>query len=214
MPIVRGINMRLEPGQVLAVIGPSASGKTSLARLLIGLWPSLSGKVRLDGVDMYAWRKTELGPYVGYLPQDVQVLQGSVAENIARFGDVDMGRVQEAARAVGLHEFIMKLPLGYDTDVARDGAALSGGYRQRLGLARAFYGKPVFAVLDEPNSSLDEAGDAALLRAMEHYKALGTTMVVITHRASVLSVCDLVLLLRDGMQQAFGPRDEVLSETG
>ena len=214
MPIVRGINMRLEPGQVLAVIGPSASGKTSLARLLIGLWPSLSGKVRLDGVDMYAWRKTELGPYVGYLPQDVQVLQGSVAENIARFGDVDMGRVQEAARAVGLHEFIMKLPLGYDTDVARDGAALSGGYRQRLGLARAFYGKPVFAVLDEPNSSLDEAGDAALLRVMEHYKALGTTMVVITHRASVLSVCDLVLLLRDGMQQAFGPRDEVLSETG
>lgn len=214
LPIVRGINMRLEHGQVLAIIGPSASGKTSLARLLIGLWPSLSGKVRLDGVDMHAWRKTELGPYVGYLPQDVEVLQGSVAENIARFGDVDMGRVQEAARAVGLHEFIMKLPLGYDTDVARDGAALSGGYRQRLGLARAFYGKPVFVVLDEPNSSLDDAGDAALLRAMEHFKALGTTMVVITHRASVLSVCDLVLLMRDGMQHAFGPRDEILSKSG
>ena len=211
VPLVRGVNLRLEPGQVLAIIGPSASGKTSLARLLSGLWPCMSGKVRLDGVDMHAWRKTELGPYVGYLPQDVEVLQGTVAENIARFGDVDMGQVQEAARAVGLHEFIMKLPLSYDTDVARDGAALSGGYRQRLGLARAFYGKPVFVVLDEPNASLDEAGDAALLKAMEHFKALGATIVVITHRSSVLSACDLVLLMREGMQQAFGPRDEVLS---
>lgn len=211
VPLVRGVNLRLEPGQVLAIIGPSASGKTSLARLLTGLWPCLSGKVRLDGVDMHAWRKTELGPYVGYLPQDVEVLQGTVAENIARFGDVDMGQVQEAARAVGLHEFIMKLPLSYDTDVARDGAALSGGYRQRLGLARAFYGKPVFVVLDEPNASLDEAGDAALLKAIEHFKALGTTIVLITHRASVLSACDLVLLMREGMQQAFGPRDDVLS---
>jgi ATP-binding cassette subfamily C exporter for protease/lipase len=134
-----------------------------------------------------------------------------VAENIARFGDIDMNRIEEAARAVGLHDFIMTLPQGYDTDIARDGAALSGGYRQRVALARAFYGKPVFVVLDEPNASLDEAGDKALLRAMEHFKALGTTMVVITHRASVLLVCDLVLLMRDGAQQAFGPRDEVLS---
>lgn len=209
--LVRGVNLRLDPGQVMAVIGPSASGKTSLARLLTGLWPCTVGKVRLDGADMHAWRKTELGPSVGYLPQGVALLQGTVAENIARFGDIDMNRIAEAARAVGLHDFIMTLPQGYDTDIARDGAALSGGYRQRVALARAFYGKPVFVVLDEPNASLDEAGDKALLRAMEHFKALGTTMVVITHRASVLSVCDLVLLMRDGAQQAFGPRDEVLS---
>jgi ATP-binding cassette subfamily C exporter for protease/lipase len=158
--IVRGVQFGLNPGEVLAVVGPSASGKTTLARLLVGLWPAMSGKVRLDGADIHTWDKAELGPYLGYLPQGVELLEGTLAENIARFGDVDMVQVEAAARLVGLHDLIMALPQGYNSPIGRDGAVLSGGQRQRVGLARALYGKPVFVVLDEPNSSLDEAGDA------------------------------------------------------
>jgi ATP-binding cassette subfamily C exporter for protease/lipase len=209
--IVRGVQFALSPGEVLAVVGPSASGKTTLARLLVGLWPSMGGKVRLDGVDIHTWDKTELGPYLGYLPQGVELLDGSLAENIARFGDVDMVQVEAAARLVGLHELIMSLPEGYNSPVGRDGAMLSGGQRQRVGLARALYGKPVFVVLDEPNSSLDEAGDAALANAIASLKQLGTTFVVMTHRTSVLGVADKMLIMRDGAQQAFGPRDDVLA---
>ncbi|MCK2089606.1 type I secretion system permease/ATPase [Thauera aromatica] len=210
-PILRGVAFGLQPGEVLAVVGPSASGKTTLARLLVGLWPTNSGKVRLDGADVFAWDKLELGPHLGYLPQGVELLDGTLAENIARFGEVDLDKVHAAARAVGLHEFILSLPQGYDSPVGRDGAILSGGQRQRVALARALYGEPVFVVLDEPNSSLDDAGDAALAQAIARLKARGTTFVVMTHRTSVLAVADKMLVLRDGAQQAFGPRDQVLA---
>ena len=211
VPIVRGVQFALNRGEVLAVVGPSAAGKTTLARLLVGLWPAMGGKVRLDGVDIFSWDKSELGPYLGYLPQGVELLDGSLAENIARFGEVDMVQVEAAARLVGVHDLIMSLPEAYNSPVGRDGAMLSGGQRQRVGLARALYGKPVFVVLDEPNSSLDEAGDAALANAIAALKQLGTTFVVMTHRTSVLGVADKMLILRDGAQQAFGPRDEVLA---
>ena len=211
VPIVRGVQFGIQPGEVLAVIGPSASGKTTLARLLVGLWPTISGKVRLDGADVHAWDKAELGPYLGYLPQGVELLDGTLAENIARFGDVDMVQVEAAARLVGLHELIMSMPQGYNSPIGRDGTMLSGGQRQRVGLARALYGKPVFVVLDEPNSSLDEVGDAALAKAIATLKQMGTTFVVMTHRSSILGVADKILLMREGAQQAFGPRDEVLA---
>ena len=211
VPIVRGVQFAAQPGEVVAVIGPSASGKTTLAKLLVGLWPSISGKVRLDGADVQSWDKAELGPYLGYLPQGVELLDGTLAENIARFGDVDMAQVEAAARLVGLHELIMSMPQGYNSPIGRDGTMLSGGQRQRVGLARALYGKPVFVVLDEPNSSLDEAGDAALAGAIAALKQLGTTFVVMTHRSSILSVADKILLMREGAQQVFGPRDEVLA---
>jgi ATP-binding cassette subfamily C exporter for protease/lipase len=212
IPILKGIQFALQPGEVLAVVGPSAAGKTTLARLLVGVWPSLAGKVRLDGADVYAWNKTELGPHVGYLPQGVELIEGTLGENIARFGEGSQTRIEAAAKAVGMHEHIMSLPLGYDTPVGREGAVLSGGERQRVALARALYGDPVLVVLDEPNSSLDEVGDAALARAITERKAAGTTFVVMTHRTSVLAVADKLLVLREGAQQAFGPRDEVLAE--
>jgi ATP-binding cassette subfamily C exporter for protease/lipase len=210
-PIIRNVAFALPPGEMLAVVGPSASGKTTLARLLVGLWPAAGGKVRLDGVDVFSWDKTELGPHVGYLPQGVELFEGSLADNIARFGEVSMAKVEAAARLVGLHEFITNLPGGYNSPVGRDGGKLSGGQRQRVALARAMYGDPVFVVLDEPNSSLDDAGDAALAQAITLQKGRGTTFVVMTHRTSVLAVADKMLVLLDGAQQAFGPRDEVLA---
>lgn len=209
--ILRGVQFALKPGDALAVVGPSASGKTTLARLLVGVWPSLAGKVRLDGADVFAWNKEELGPHIGYLPQGVELLDGTIAENIARFGEVSRSAVAEAARAVGLHEWIESLPDGYDTRLGLDGARLSGGQRQRVGMARALYGDPTFVVLDEPNSSLDEAGEAALAQAVEAKRAMGTTFVLITHRTSALKACTHMLVLREGIQQAFGPRDEVLA---
>ncbi|WP_342128553.1 type I secretion system permease/ATPase [Hydrogenophaga sp. OTU3427] len=211
-PILKGLNFRLQPGEVLGVIGPSAAGKTTLARLLTGLWPATAGKVRLDGVDMHGWNKDELGPHVGYLPQGVALLEGTVAENIGRFGLTDLARVEAAARHVGLHDFIVSLPQGYDTPVGPDGAVLSGGQRQRIGLARAVYGRPVLVVLDEPNASLDEAGDIALAQTIRQLSAQGTTFVVITQRTNVLVVVHKLLVLREGMQHAFGPRDEVLPQ--
>ena len=210
-PILRGVQFALAPGEVLAVVGPSAAGKTTLARLLVGLWPAQGGKVRLDGADIHAWSKAELGAHLGYLPQGVELFEGTLAENIARFAEVEPAKVEAAARAVGLHEFILSLPQGYDSPVGPEGARLSGGQRQRVGLARALYGDPVFVVLDEPNSSLDEEGDAALARAIQDAKARGTTFVIMTHRTSVLGVADTMLVLHDGQQQAFGPRDDVLA---
>lgn len=211
VPILKGVAFALQPGEVLAVVGPSASGKTTLARLLAGLWPANSGKVRLDGVDVYTWDKAELGPHVGYLPQGVELFDGTLAENIARFGPVDSAKVEDAARAVGLHDMIVALPKGYDSPVGRDGAMLSGGARQRVGLARAIYGDPVFVVLDEPNSSLDEAGDAALASTILQLKSRGTTFVIMTHRTSVLAVADKMLILHEGQNRAFGPKDDVLA---
>ena len=209
--IVRGVAFALQPGEVLAVVGPSASGKSTLARLLVGLWPAASGKVRLDGVDIFSWDKAELGPHVGYLPQGVELLEGTLAQNIARFGEVDMHKVRAAAQAVGVDALIESLPQGYETVVGPGGVRLSGGQRQRIGLARALYGAATLIVLDEPNSNLDDEGDAALARAIAQASARGATVVVITHRTSVLGVAHKMLLIRDGVQQAFGPRDEVLA---
>jgi ATP-binding cassette, subfamily C, bacterial exporter for protease/lipase len=211
IPILKNVQFALRPGEVLGVIGPSASGKTTLARLLVGLWPAIAGKVRLDGADVFTWDKAELGPHVGYLPQGIELFEGTLAENIARFGEAEPAKIEAAARAVGLHEYIMELPQGYDSPVGREGAMLSGGQRQRVALARAIYGDPAYVVLDEPNSSLDEAGDAALAAAILELKARGTTFVVMTHRTSVLGVVDRLLVLHDGVVQAFGPRDEVLA---
>ena len=211
-PLLSGLKFDVPPGCVLAVVGPSASGKTSLAKLLMSIWHPVAGKVRLDGVDMHVWDKSELGPHLGYLPQGVELIEGTLAENMARFGELDMARVKAAAQRVGLHEFIEALPKGYDTPVGRDGGLLSGGQRQRVALARALYGDPVFVVLDEPNSSLDEAGDAALNQAIASLKAQGTSFVVITHRTSVLAVSDRMLVLRDGGQQVFGPTADVLQK--
>jgi ATP-binding cassette subfamily C exporter for protease/lipase len=210
-PILRGVQFALAPGEVLAVVGPSAAGKTTLARLLVGLWPAQGGKVRLDGADIYTWDKGELGAHLGYLPQGVELFEGTLAENIARFAKVEQHKVEAAAKSVGIHDFILSLPQGYESEVGPQGARLSGGQRQRVALARALYGDPVLVVLDEPNSSLDEEGDAALARAIQEAKGRGTTFVVMTHRTSVLGVTDKMLVLRDGQQVTFGPRDEVLA---
>lgn len=211
MGILRGVTFATPPGNIVALIGPSASGKSTLARLLVGVWQPTSGKVRLDGVDIFPWNKSELGPHIGYLPQDVELFDGSLAENIARFGDVDMGKVQAAAMAVGIHDLAMSLDGGYDSQIGDEGCFLSGGQRQRIGLARAIYGNPRFVVLDEPNSSLDEAGEAALVLTLQELKGKGATVIIITHRTNVLSVADQMLLLSDGQVKAFGPRDEVLA---
>lgn len=209
--ILKGITFSLSPGEVLAVVGPSASGKSTLARLLVGVWPASGGSVRLDGVDIYGWNKTELGPHVGYLAQTVELFDGTIAENIARLGDVDLGKVQNAAKAVGLHSLIEALPKGYDSPIGSEGAFLSGGVRQRVGLARAIYDDPVFVVLDEPNSSLDAAGDAALANTIAALKTRGTSFVVMTHRTSVLAVADKLLLLESGRVRIFGPIGQVLA---
>ena len=211
VPIIRGVSFGVPPGHILAMVGPSGSGKTTLARLMVGLWPASSGKVRLDGVDIFPWNKAELGPHMGYLPQGIELFDGSLAENIARFGVVDMAKVEAATRAVGVHEVIMALPNGYETRIGEDGCFLSGGQRQRIGLARAIYGDPKFIVLDEPNSSLDEAGEAALVQTLLALKSRGSTIIVITHRTSVLAAVDLLLVLRDGTVHMVGPRDDVLA---
>jgi ATP-binding cassette subfamily C exporter for protease/lipase len=209
--ILRGINFSLPAGETLVVVGPSASGKTTLARLLMGVWPALAGKVRLDGADVFHWNKEELGPHIGYLPQGIELFDGTLAENIARFGEVDMDKVRAAGALVGLDSFVNTLSEGYESRIGVDGSFLSGGQRQRVGLARAIYGTPSFIVLDEPNSSLDEMGEKALLQTLLTLKSLKSTLVVITHRTNVLSVADRILVLRDGAVQMYGPRDEVLA---
>lgn len=210
-PILRGVSMSIQPGEAVAVIGPSAAGKSTLARALIGLWPAVSGKVRLDGADLFEWNKQELGPYIGYLPQDVELFGGTIAENIARCGEPDSERVIEAARQAGLHELILRFPQGYDTEIGEGGGFLSAGQRQRIGLARALYGAPVLVVLDEPNSNLDDAGEAALVAAIQSIKAANRTVVVITHRTNVVSAVDKILVLRDGQVAGFGAKDEILA---
>jgi ATP-binding cassette subfamily C exporter for protease/lipase len=209
--ILKGLNFALAPGNVMAVVGPSAAGKSTLARALVGLWPASSGSVRLDGVDVATWDKAELGPFLGYLPQDVELHDGTLAENIARFGNVDPAKLEEAARSVGLMGFVAALPQGFDTPVGPQGVLLSAGQRQRVALARAVYGNPVLVVLDEPNSSLDEVGDAALAQTIALLSARGTCFVLMTHRTGVLAVATHMLVLIDGQQQLFGPRDQVLA---
>jgi ATP-binding cassette, subfamily C, bacterial exporter for protease/lipase len=210
-PLLHNVAFALEPGEMLAVVGPSGAGKTCLARVLVGLWACSSGKVRLDGADVFGWDKEQLGPFVGYLPQEVGLFEGTLADNIARFGARDAAALEAAAGAVGLHESILALPQQYETRVGADGAFLSGGMRQRVALARALYGAPVLVVLDEPNASLDDAGDFALAAAIQSWKERGTTFVVVTQRTGVLRLADKVLALNGGRVQAVGPRDEVLA---
>ena len=208
--ILKQVGFSVAPGEIVGVIGPSASGKSTLARLLVGVWPTLGGKVRLDGADIYTWDKNLLGPSVGYLPQDIELFEGTIAENIARFGDVDADQVVEAAKLAGVHDMILRFPNGYDTQIGDSGGKLSGGQRQRIAFARAIYGNPSFVVLDEPNSNLDDVGEAALVRAVQELKQRGTTVILITHRTSIISVVDKLLLLVDGTVQLYGPRDQVL----
>jgi ATP-binding cassette subfamily C exporter for protease/lipase len=197
-PAVRAVSFEIPVGESLAVVGASGSGKSSLARAVVGLWRPLSGAIRLDGNDVRHWDRDQLGAVIGYLPQDIELFEGSVSQNIARFSDAAPEDVLEAARLAGVHELIQRLPQGYDTPVGSDGSALSAGQRQRVALARAVFGRPALVVLDEPNSNLDEAGDQALSGAIANLKAQGTTVLIITHRKSVLEAVDRVLALREG----------------
>lgn len=209
--LLQDLGFALEPGEALGVIGPSGSGKSTLARLLVGAWQPLSGAVRLDGADLRQWSAAALGPHIGYLAQDVQLFAGSIAENIARFAEVDAEKVVAAARLAGVHDLVLRLPQGYDTRLGDGGAGLSGGQRQRIGLARALYGRPALIVLDEPNASLDEAGEAALAEAIAAMRRQGSSLVLVTHKPAVLALTDKLLLLHGGRLQRFGATAEVLA---
>lgn len=210
-PILRGISFQLMPGEALGVIGPTAAGKSSLARLLVGVWPTLRGSVRLDGVDVYEWSRGDLGRHIGYQPQEVALFDGTIAENIARFGEIDSDAVIKAARLARVHELILRLPQGYDTRIGADGHVLSGGQCQRIGLARALYGDPVLIVLDEPNANLDVPGEQALLECVAELKEAGCTLVIIAHRPSILASVDYILYLNNGLIGTLAPRDEVVA---
>ena len=209
-PILKGLKFSMPPGNIVAVVGPSASGKSTLARALVGVWAPLNGAVRLDGADVHTWNKAELGAYIGYLPQDVELFEGTVAENIARFGALDSARIVAAAQKAGVHELVLQLPDGYETPIGEGGAVLSGGQRQRIALARALYGEPALLVLDEPNANLDDAGDAALMTALLAAKEDKRTVFVMTHRLNILRIADAIMILADGGIQGFGPPEKVL----
>jgi len=210
--VLQGISFVIEPGEALAVVGPSAAGKSSLCKIAVGIWQPSRGHARLDGADLFDWPSEELGRHVGYLPQSVELFAGTVRDNIARLSsDYEARAVVEAAKTAGVHELILRLPEGYETEIGEYGAFLSGGQRQRIALARAFYGKPRLIVLDEPNASLDSEGEQALIDAMEHAKDWGATVVVVTHQPRLLAPVDKVLLLREGRMEAFGRRDEVFA---
>jgi len=209
-PTLRGVSYNLKEGESLGLIGPSASGKSTLARLVIGLWAPQAGTVRLDGADIAQWPRERLGQYIGYLPQDVELFPGTVAENIARFGPADSEGVVTAAQRARVHSMILRLPNGYDSDIGEEGALLSPGQRQRIALARAVYGDPRMVVLDEPNSNLDSEGEKALLECMAELKQAGITVVIVAHRPSLLTDVDKILVLRDGQVEMFGPRADIV----
>lgn len=210
-PIIRGVGFQVAAGEVVGIIGPSGAGKSTLARALLGVWPSLAGTVRLDGADISQLRREELGQYIGYLPQDIELFEGTISQNISRFGPVNAPAVVAAARMAGVHELVLQLPDGYDTLIGANGGGLSGGQRQRIGLARALYGEPRLVVLDEPNSNLDEAGEKMLAEALQKLKQSRATVFVITHRPGVLAQVDKLLVLNHGELSLFGPRDQVLA---
>jgi PrtD family type I secretion system ABC transporter len=210
LPVLRGVSLNLPAGSVLGVVGPSAAGKSSLARVLVGVWPPTTGSVRLDGSDLIHWDPEQLGRSLGYLPQDVELFPGTIAENIGRFSQDDVEMVKSAQMA-GVHEMIQHLPGGYNTQVGEGGHFLSGGQRQRIGLARAIYGMPAVVVLDEPNANLDAAGEQSLLDTIQRLKVSGRTVVLISHKMNGLSLCDFLLFLHEGCVQLFGTRDDVLA---
>ena len=211
-PILDEISADIPSGSLLVMIGPSGSGKSTLARCMVGVWPDIDGEVLIDGQPVESWDRRKLGQHIGYLPQDIELFGGSIAENIARFGEVVPEKVVEAAQRTGIHEMILRFPGGYDTEIGEAGSTLSAGQRQRIGLARAMYDNPAFIVLDEPNANLDDAGDQALVRAVDDLKKQGKTVVLISHRPYIVKVADLLLILRDGRIVHFGPRDAVLAE--
>ncbi|MGZ4990796.1 MAG: ATP-binding cassette domain-containing protein, partial [Methylobacter sp.] len=193
------------------VIGPSGAGKSTLARAILGIWPTANGAIRLDGAEIFNWDREHLGGFVGYLPQDIELFEGTISENIGRFGDVDPEKVVAAAKMADVHELILRFPEGYDTVIGATSGNLSGGQRQRIGLARALYGNPVLVVLDEPNSNLDEQGEAALEKALLQLKQKQSTVLIVTHRNNVLSKVDKLLILNDGLLAVYGPKDQVIA---
>lgn len=212
IPIIKNISFSVPAGCVVGIIGPSAAGKSTLARALLGIWAPLHGVVCLDGADISAWDKHDLGPHIGYLPQDIELFEGSVSDNIARFALVDPEQVILAATTARVHDMILLLPDGYDTVIGGDGVVLSGGQRQRIGLARALYGSPRLIILDEPNSNLDEVGDRALIAALHNIRLSGATLFVITHRTNIVSQLDRLMVMSNGGISLFGPRELVLNE--
>ncbi len=209
--VLRNVSFALAPGEALGIVGPSASGKSSLARAILGVWPTAHGAVRLDGSEILTWDREQLGPHLGYLPQDIELFDGSIAENICRFGEQDSEAIVAAAQLAGVHELIQTLPQGYNTMIGGAGGVLSGGQRQRIGLARAVYGKPCLIVLDEPNSNLDDQGERELVEALDRIKRQGSTVIVISHRTMVLKSMDKMLVLKEGAAVSYGPRDQVLA---
>lgn len=207
-PILKGLTLTFPAGEVIGMIGPSGSGKSTLARVILGIWPNVEGQVRLDGEPLASWWRQELGPYLGYLPQDVQLFDGTIAENIARFGAIESEKVIRAAQLAGVHDMVLRFPRGYDTAAGVGGSYLSGGQRQRIALARAIYDNPNLIVLDEPNSNLDDAGETALMATIKHLKANGKTVVLITHRLNILAIADRILVLRQGAVQWYGLRQD------
>jgi ATP-binding cassette subfamily C exporter for protease/lipase len=209
--VLSQIKFSMEPGQAVAIVGPSAAGKTCLVRMLIGVWKPAKGHVRLDGVEISDWNHDEVGPQMGYVPQEIEFFQGTVAENIARLGNVDPDKVVAAAQLIGMHETILSFPKGYDTEIGVTGFALSGGQRQRLAIARAFYGAPKYIVMDEPNANLDEIGESVLAQAVSTLKEMGCSIIITTHRPRLVSVMDKLLVLRAGQQVGFGAADEMIN---
>ncbi len=211
IPIIKGITLTIEKGDIVGVIGPSGAGKSTLARAILGIWPTANGAIRLDGAEIFNWDREHLGGFVGYLPQDIELFEGTISENIGRFGDIDPEKVVAAAKMADVHELILRFPEGYDTVIGAIGGNLSGGQRQRIGLARALYGNPVLVVLDEPNSNLDEQGEAALEKALLQLKQKQSTVLIVTHRNNVLSKVDKLLILNDGLLAVYGPKDQVIA---
>ncbi len=209
-PILHDLNVMFPAGKVTVVLGPSGSGKSTLARCILGIWPQREGRVLLDGEPIESWDRMELGPHIGYLPQDIELFDGSIAENIARFATPDSLKVIEAAERTGIHEMILRFPHGYDTQIGEAGGVLSGGQRQRLGLARAIYGNPALLVLDEPNANLDDAGERSLIHAVKELQGAGKTVILVTHRPGILAVADLIVVMQAGRIMQCGRRDEVL----